>query len=153
MKILCDILDKKKIEYDWYVLGEAYKKETLDEIQGWFKDNNKVHFLGYKDNVYPYIKQMDYLALLSERESWGLVISEALILGIPVIATNFKGVNNQIKNKENGIIIDMQNVNNSYDKNIDDIIILKEILKENLNKQEYDKEFIIKRWEDILNNK
>lgn len=152
MKILCDILNKKKIEYDWFVLGTAFKKETLDEIQGWFKDNNNVHFLGYKDNVYPYIKQMDYLALLTERESWGLVISEALILGIPIIATNFEGVNNQVNNKENGIIIDMQNTNNSYDRNIDDIIQLKETLKENVKNKKYDKEFIIKRWGDILNN-
>ena len=92
MKILCDILDKKEIKYDWYVLGTAFDTKTLNEIQGIFKENKNVHFLGYKDNVYPYIKQMDYLALLTDRESWGLVITEALMLGVPVISTNFVGM-------------------------------------------------------------
>ena len=152
MKILCDILDKKEIKYDWYVLGTAFDTKTLNEIQGIFKENKNVHFLGYKDNVYPYIKQMDYLALLTDRESWGLVITEALMLGVPVISTNFVGVENQKKKKKNGIIIDMENINHSYEKSVDDIIKLKEKLKENVKNKQYNKESIINRWKEILNN-
>lgn len=152
MKILCDILEKKEIKYDWYVLGTAFDAKTLNEIQGIFKENQNVHFLGYKDNVYPYIRQMDYLALLTDRESWGLVITEALMLGVPVIATDFIGVKNQIKDRENGIIINMQNINNSYSKSVDDIIRLKESLKEKVRSKQYNKEFIINRWKEILNS-
>ena len=152
MKILCDILDEKEIKYDWYVLGTAFDTKTLNEIQGIFRENKNVHFLGYKDNVYPYIKQMDYLVLLTDRESWGLVITEALMLGVPVISTNFVGVENQIRDKENGIIIDMENTNNCYNKSVDDIIKLKEKLKENVKDKKYDKEFIINKWIEILNN-
>ena len=152
MKILCDILDEKEIKYDWYVLGTAFDTKTLNEIQGIFKENKNVHFLGYKDNVYPYIKQMDYLVLLTDRESWGLVITEALMLGVPVISTNFVGVENQIRDKENGIIIDMENTNNCYNKSVDDIIKLKEKLKEKVKDKKYDKEFIINKWIEILNN-
>lgn len=152
MKILCDILQEKEIKYDWYVLGTAFDTKTLNEIQGIFRENKNVHFLGYKDNVYPYIKQMDYLVLLTDRESWGLVITEALMLGVPVISTNFVGVENQIRDKENGIIIDMENTNNCYNKSVDDIIKLKEKLKENVKDKKYDKEFIINKWIEILNN-
>lgn len=152
MKQVCDILDNKNISYNWYVLGTSYKKEELDEITGWFKNNNNVHFIGYKDNVYPYIKQMDYLALLTDREAWGLVISEALILGVPCIATNFDGVEKQIIDKENGIILDMENKDNCYEKRIDDIIELKEILKKNVIKKEYSREKIISEWIKILKN-
>ena len=31
MKILCNILDKKEIAYDWYVLGSSYKEEEFEE--------------------------------------------------------------------------------------------------------------------------
>ena len=150
MKWLCDVLEENNIEYDWYVLGTAFKKEVLDEIQGWFKENEHVHFLGYKDNVFQYIKQMDYLVLLTDRESWGLVISESLILGIPCIVSNFDGVEMQIQDKENGIILDMNNSNGSYNERVHDIILLKEILKKNVQKKDYSKEKIIEYWKEFL---
>lgn len=151
MKWLCDALDKNNINYDWYVLGTAFEKKTLEEIQDWFKENKNVHFLGYKDNVFPYIKDMDYLVLLTDREACCLVISEALILGIPCIVSNFYGVENQIKDKINGIILEMKNEDESYEKRVNDIISLKEILKRNVQQQDYNREKIIEYWNETLN--
>ena len=150
MKELCDILDNKQISYDWYVLGSAFKQEDFNEITGWFKENKNVHFMGYKSNVYPYIKQMDYLALLTDREAWGLVITEALILGVPSIVTNFEGIENQIIDKENGIILDMNNNDNSYEKRVQDIISLNNKLKSNIAKKDYSREKIIDYWNKLL---
>lgn len=150
MKWLCYELDKNNMQYDWYVLGTAFKKEVLEEIQGWFKENQHVHFLGYKDNVYTYIKDMDYLVLLTDREACCLVISESLILGVPCIVSNFYGVEKQIKDKTNGIILDMNNTDGSYEKRVSDIILLKETLKENVQKQDYNKEKIIEHWKVFL---
>ena len=152
MKILCNILDKKEIAYDWYVLGSSYKEEEFEEITSWFTNNKNVHFLGYKQNVYQYIKQMDYLALLTDRESWGLVITEALILGVPCIATNFAGVEKQIINNENGIIIGMENCNNEYEKKIEDVLNLKKQLKNNIKGKNYNREHIITAWLNLLGN-
>ena len=151
MKIICDILDKKNILYNWYVLGTSYKQEDFEEITGWFSDNKNVQFLGYKNNVYKYIKQMDYLALLTDREAWGLVITEALILGVPCIVTKFEGVEKQIIDKENGIILEMQNYNEEYERRINDIIELKDRLKENVVSEDYNREKIINIWTSLLN--
>lgn len=150
MKQLCDILEQRKILYDWYVLGTAFSQETFDEIYSWFKKNSHVHFLGYKDNVYSYIKNMDYLVLLTDREANCLVIYEALMLGVPCITTNFVGVNNQITDKENGIILEMTNENNHYEKRLDDILALKETLKQNVKEKDYGREQIINEWEKML---
>ena len=150
MKWLCEAFDKNNILYDWYVLGTAFKKETLEEIQGWFCENKNVHFLGYKDNVYPYIKDMDYLVLLTDRESWGLVITEALILDVPCIVSNFFGVEKQIQDKINGIILDMDNIDGSYEKRVKDIISLKQLLKENVRQKDYNRERIIEHWNKLL---
>lgn len=152
MKTICDILDEKAVEYDWYVLGTAFKQETLDEIQGWFQENNHVHFIGYRDNVYPYIKQMDYLALLTERESWGLVITEALILGVPVIVTNFDGVEQQVTDGENGIIVDMTDKDGNYRRKIEEALLKKEQLKNNVRQQDHSRENIINRWRELFDH-
>lgn len=150
MKQICDILDEKNIPYDWYVLGSSFKKEEFDEITSWFKEKNSVHFMGYKENVYPYLKKMDYLALLTDREAWGLVISEALILGIPCIVTNFEGVEKQIIDGENGIILEMENNNDVYQKKVSDIIELKSKLRENISKKDYNREKCINSWITLL---
>ena len=46
--------------------------------------------------------------VLSDHESWSLVISEAKLLGVPVIATNTSGAQEQIVNGETGIITSFQ---------------------------------------------
>lgn len=150
MRWLCDVLDKRNILYDWYVLGTAFKQEELNEIKEWFCNNKNIHFLGYKDNVYPYIKQMDYLALLTDREANCLVISEALILGIPCITTNFEGVEKQIIDKNNGIVLQMINDDNSYENRLNDIILLKENLKNNVRQVNYNRDNIINWWINLL---
>lgn len=150
MKWLCDALDKNNISYDWYVFGTAFKQEVLQEIQGWFSENKNVHFMGYKDNVYPYIKDMDYLVLLTDREACCLVISESLILGVPCIVSNFFGVEKQIQDKANGIILDMDNIDGTYEKRINDIISLKQILKQNVQQKDYNREKIIEQWNKLL---
>lgn len=151
MKKLCDALDNNNIEYEWYVFGTSFKKEISEEIQGWFKENKHVHFLGYKDNVFPYIKDMDYLVLLTDREACCLVISEALILGVPCIVSNFYEVEKQISDKINGIILEMNDINGSYEKRISDIISLKEELKKNVQQKDYSREKIIEYWKKLLN--
>lgn len=150
MKQVCDILDEKGILYDWYVLGTAFEKSTFEEIQGWFQNNKNVHFIGYKDNVYPYIKKMDYLALLTDRESWGLVISEALILGVPCIVTDFKGVEKQITDKENGIILGMTDTDNSYSAGVENMVSMKDRLKQNVIGKDYHREDILRYWDKML---
>lgn len=151
MKQLCDILDAKNIQYNWYVIGNAFTQEVYDDIYGLFKENPKVHFLGYKQNVYPYIKQMNYVALLTDREACNLVLTEALILGIPSIVTNFEGVEKQIRDKENGIVLEMINDNKNYERRVNDILSLHSKLKENIMQKDYSKEDIILIWKEWLN--
>jgi len=150
MKELCDILNEKNIQYDWYVIGNAFTQEVFEEIYSWFKENPHVHFLGYKNNVYPYVKQMDYVALLTDREACNLVITEALMLGVPSIVTNFEGVEKQIIDKQNGIILEMKNDNHNYENRVNDILSMSKELKENISKKDYSKEKVIDIWIKLL---
>lgn len=60
--------------------------------------------LGAKKNPYSYMIHADAIVLLSDFESWSLVITEAKLLGIPVIATATSGAKEQIEDGINGII-------------------------------------------------
>ena len=58
-----------------------------------------------KMNPYPYIKNADFFIMPSESEAWPLVISEALILQKPIIATKVGDVDLMIEDDKTGHLI------------------------------------------------
>ena len=62
-------------------------------------------FAGNKMNPYPYIKNADFFIMPSESEAWPLVISEALILQKPIIATRVGDVELMIEDDKTGHLI------------------------------------------------
>lgn len=60
---------------------------------------------GNKMNPYPYIKNADFFILPSESEAWPLVISEALILQKPIIATRVGDIDLMIEDGKTGHLI------------------------------------------------
>ena len=105
-----------------------------------------VIFVGYRDNPYNYVKNSDYLVQLSDDESWCNSITEAKVLGTPVVVTNFQSSYEQVKDSYNGIMLDLNNPN--YDEAIDKMLSLKNELRNNLNGFRYVAE--IDKWNEIL---
>lgn len=101
------ILKNKGIKFKWYVLGIG---PLEDELKKSIKDNNlKDNFilLGVKINPYPYIKKCDIYVQTSDFEGFGLAIAEARMLNKPVVTTRFDAVYNQIIDRKNGLVVDM----------------------------------------------
>ena len=101
------ILKEKGIEFKWYSLGIGPLK---DEIEKYIEDNNlKNHFklLGVKANPYPFIKDCDIYVQTSRFEGFGIAIAEARMLNKPVVTTRFDAVYNQMKDRKNGLVVDM----------------------------------------------
>lgn len=140
---LCQYMEER-IPYELKIVGKGRNKEQ--EIKNWFKNFKNVEFVGYRDNPYNYIKNADYLVQLSDDESWCNSITEAKVLGIPVVVTNFESAKEQIIDEYNGIVVPLQNSN--YEEIVDKMINLKNQLKENLKEFKYENE--ISKWLSIL---
>lgn len=70
-----------------------------------------VEFLGIQKDMEYFYKNIDLLVVPSiVREAFGLVICEAMYCRTPVISTNSGAQNEIIKNGENGIIVEADNV-------------------------------------------
>ena len=65
-----------------------------------------VSFLDWRDDVASLMSASDLFVLPSTRESFGLVILEALALRVPVIATRVGGVPEIIRTGETGILVE-----------------------------------------------
>ena len=101
------ILKNKGIKFKWYVLGIG---PLEDELKKSIKDNNlKDNFilLGVKINPYPYIKKCDIYVQTSDFEGFGLAIAEARMLNKPVVTTRFDSVYNQMIDRKNGLVVDL----------------------------------------------
>ena len=143
--LLTNTLKDKNINFSIKIVGKGRKKEQ--EIRNNFKDFQEVEFVGYQKNPYPYVKYADYLVQLSDDESWCNSITEAKILGTPVIVTNFESSKEQITNLENGIVIDL--LDNNFEKYIEPILNNKQKLKDNLTDFHYENE--LNEWLHLFN--
>ena len=65
-----------------------------------------VVFLGYRQNPYADMKKADLYVSSSLYEGFATVISESLIVGTPVLATEVSGVQEQITKPEHGWIVE-----------------------------------------------
>ena len=151
IKVLADLLNKRNIDWHWYIIGEGYISEQVDEAHRLLDEYPQITFLGKRMNPFPIVKQMDYLALLSDFESWGLAITEAKILGVPPIVTNFPSAFEQVEDDVNGVIIPL-NAYGLYDKAVDLILNNKEKYKEELKKFDYEvnNQKIVSQWKELF---
>lgn len=148
--VLGKLLKERGIDFKWYIIGSSYYSKIEKDIKRMFKEyKDNFIFLGIKHNPFRILKHCDYLALLSDDETWGMTITEAKILGIPCIITDFDVAFEQITDMENGIILERYNTD-SYENRIDDIINNKIKFKNNLKDFVYDVTKIIDTWLKIL---
>jgi L-malate glycosyltransferase len=121
------------------LLGDG---DLLDELKYLAKElgiENKVLFLGFKENVHSYLSISDLEILTSYSESFPLVILEAARAHIPVISTDVGGVKDLISDPSLGWVIPIKD-ENALKNSIEEAIMAKEtgelkLLAENLYKK------------------
>lgn len=136
IKVMAE-LKRRGIEINWVNIGSMANKKVVDEVYSLVHQEgleNNFIILGAKDNPYKYMNQVDAITVLSDYESWSMVITEAKILGIPVIATKTAGALEQIEHNETGILtdFDVNQIADEIEKFITNPELAKQI-RENLN--------------------
>ncbi|HWO95494.1 MAG TPA: N-acetyl-alpha-D-glucosaminyl L-malate synthase BshA [Bacillus sp. (in: firmicutes)] len=71
---------------------------------------DRVLFLGKQENVEELYSMSDLKLLLSEKESFGLVLLEAMACGVPCIGTNVGGIPEVIVNDQTGYVCELGDV-------------------------------------------
>ena len=87
-----------------YILGEGEEKDKLESLINDNKLSNSISLLGYKENPYKYLAKCDLFVCSSYSEGFSTAVTEALILGIPVVTTCVSGMNELLGDNEFGII-------------------------------------------------
>ncbi|MET0960676.1 MAG: N-acetyl-alpha-D-glucosaminyl L-malate synthase BshA [Psychrobacillus psychrotolerans] len=89
------------------LVGDGPEKHPIMESIKGTSIENDVLFLGKQENLSELYSIADLMLLLSEKESFGLVLLEAMACGVPCIGTNVGGIPEVITNGENGFIVEL----------------------------------------------
>lgn len=79
-----------EIEEELWFIGEGKERKNLENLVKKLNLENKIKFLRWQKNPYPFIKNAKLLCMSSIFESFSNVIVESLVLNTPVIATDIK---------------------------------------------------------------
>lgn len=92
------------MNFEWHIVGDGEQRQRLEmEIAGNHLENHVI-LEGNQPNPYPYIKNADLFVHPSYVESQGIVILEAMALGVPCVVTKSLGPCGLIEDGVNGLL-------------------------------------------------
>lgn len=90
-----------------WILGKGEKLEELENYVSMNNIKNKVKFWGFQDNPFNFLYASDIYVCSSYAEGYNTAITEALVLGKPIVSTECSGVKEQLgEHDEWGICVD-----------------------------------------------
>lgn len=141
--------EKEKISVEIY--GDGEEKDKLNNLIKEFELSDIIKLKGRVDNPYKYVKGNDLFVLTSHFETFGLVIVEAMTLGVPVFALENSNTSNLIANNENGYIVN--NDDDSLYGGLKYLINNKKVIdkyKKNLLNYKYDNKKVLNKINQIF---
>jgi len=89
----------------YFILGGGEEKERLETLVGLHNLQGRVFLLGFVDDASRYLKAFDIFLLPSMTEGLALVLLEAGLAGLPVVASRIGGIPEVIEDKNTGLLV------------------------------------------------
>lgn len=118
-QLVVEALDKLDQEYVYVLIGDGEFLVTLKELAKEKGVENRVLFLGNINNkeLPQYLNMGDvYIQPTIGNEAFGITIIEAMACGLPVVASKNGGILDIIKDKQNGLLFDINDTIQMIDK-------------------------------------
>ena len=101
------LLFSEGLRFRWVNIGSLANAPLVEKLRQAVRSAGLEDYFtltGPLDNPYGVMRRADAVCVLSDHESWSMVITEAKALGVPVIATRTSGALEQITDGENGLL-------------------------------------------------
>ena len=98
-----DLMNRGYNAIHWYIVGGGPDEELLKRQVEEARIEGHFHFLGMKENPYPYIANADLYVQPSRYENYSVVVLEAMALCRPILAT-IPAAEEQIKSGKDGLL-------------------------------------------------
>lgn len=101
------LLKNRGYNFAWYVVGYGGDEAGLRQLIAENELDDSFYLLGKKINPYPFIKAADLYVQPSRYEGKAVTVSEAQILGKPVLITNYPTAPSQVEDGFDGRICEL----------------------------------------------
>lgn len=100
----CKRLAEDGYAFGLWIIGDGPERQTLEHFAETYGLGDCVSFRGFQENPYPYMRAADLIVCPSRYEGFSTVVTEALILGKPVVTTPCSGMRELLGESEYGLI-------------------------------------------------
>ncbi len=145
-KIIINSLPMLPANIHYLICGIGPLCDEYDRLSKELHVRDRVHLLGYKNNVIEIVKSCDVFVFPSKREGLGLAALEAMACGLPLITSNRHGILDYAENYVNSLTCDPNNLE-QFQKAINFLYHNKDVMSKfsqiNIEKsKKYDKKII-----------
>lgn len=144
----------EKVKAKLLLVGDGPEMTSICKLVKELGIEEKVLFLGKQNHLEELYSISDLKLLLSEKESFGLVLLEAMACGVPCVATNIGGIPEVIKDGVSGFLCDVGDIDGITEKTLS--ILMDEQLYGRMSsesikiaKEEFHSSIIVKQYEDL----
>ena len=93
-----------------HIVGDGPEKADLMLLCKDLNVGESVRFLGFQEKVAPFLQEADAFVLPSLSEGFSIALVEAMLCGLPVIATKIGGPSEIVKEGKSGFLIDPRSI-------------------------------------------
>jgi glycosyltransferase involved in cell wall biosynthesis len=105
------IVAKKSNRLKLVLVGDGPEKSNYENLATQLGIQNQVVFAGYQNEIGSYYSIFDVFCLVSAFEAFGLVLAEAMLHKLPVVATNVGGMKYIVEDNVTGFLVEKLDVN------------------------------------------
>lgn len=119
--------------YHLTIIGDGSERKKLENFILVNNLEKYTKIMGYADNPYKYVRSADFFVCSSYTEGYSTAVTEAAIIGTPIITTDCSGMNEILDEEKGGIIVEnsIEGIYSGIKRVLKDPNILQEIREKN----------------------
>lgn len=105
------LLNKEKDLPEWklVLVGDGPLYQDLIQLTSELQVQNKIHFAGFRKDVFEILQIFDIFVMSSKEEGLGTSILDAMVYGLPIVATRGGGIPEIVKENQGGLLSSIKN--------------------------------------------
>lgn len=98
------LLLEKRDDLRFVIVGEGPEKARLKALATELHISHRVVFAGFRSDIEKVLPSIDVMLFTSKSEGLGTILLDAMVCGVPVIATRIDGITEIVQHEINGLL-------------------------------------------------